>query len=148
MALIDTALTTVHLLVGALWVGSIVFFAVVVLPAARGGGLDAAPLGSMLQSLTRGSRVASVLMLLTGGHLAGTYYTFGGLSSTTNGNLVVAMVVLWVALTALVEIGGGRLRDGVDELKVREPADAALGFYRAAAVVGGLLFLTAGAIVT
>lgn len=148
MALVDTAIATVHLLTGALWVGSVVFFAAVVLPSARSGGLDAAPLESMLTSLTRGSRAAAALMFVTGGHLAATGYTFGALASTTRGNLVVAMVVLWLALTALVEIGGSRLRDGVEQRKVRDPAASAIGFYRGAAVVGALLFLTAGAIVT
>jgi uncharacterized membrane protein len=147
MALIDTALATVHLLVGALWVGSVVFFAAVVLPAARAGSLNSEPLGSMGRSLIRGSRIASVVMLLSGGHLAGTRYTVGTLSSTTNGNLVVAMLVLWLLLTALVEVGSSRLRDGVDKQKVREPAADAIGLFRGAAVAGVLLFLTAGAIV-
>jgi uncharacterized membrane protein len=148
MALIDTALATAHLLIGALWVGSIVFFAGIVLPMARGGGLDAGPLESMLATLTRWSRAGSVLMLVTGGHLAATRYTFGSLASTTNGNLVVAMVVLWLALTGLVEVGGSRIRDGVGQKKVREPAANALGLFRGAAVVGALLLLTAGAIAT
>jgi uncharacterized membrane protein len=148
MALVDTALATVHLLVGALWVGSVVFFAGVVLPAARAGELNAGPLASMGRSVTRWSRVASVLMLLSGGHLAGTRYTFGSLASTTNGNLVVAMVALWLVLTALVEVGSSRLRDGVGQRKVREPAANALGLFRGAAVAGVSLFLTAGAIVT
>jgi hypothetical protein len=148
MALVDTAIATVHLLIGALWVGSVVFFAGVVLPMARGGGLDAGPLESMVTALTRWSRIASVLMLVTGGHLAATGYTFGTLASTTNGNLVVAMVVLWLALTGLVEVGGSRLRDGVERKKVREPAATALGAYRGAAVVGTLLLVVASAIVT
>ncbi len=147
MALVDTALATVHLLVGALWVGSVVFFAGVVLPVARAGELNAGPLESMGRALTRGSRLASVLMLLSGGHLAGTRYTVASLTGTTNGNLVVAMVVLWLVLTALVEVGSGRLREGVSRRKVREPAANALGFFSAAAVVGVLLFLTAGALV-
>jgi uncharacterized membrane protein len=148
MALVDTALATVHLLIGALWVGSVGFFAVVVLPTARSGGLNAGPLESMETALTRWSRLAAVVMLASGGHLAATGYTFGTLASTTNGNLVVAMVLLWLALTGLVEVGGSRLRDGVGQKKVREPAAAALGLYRGAAVVGVLLFVTAGAIVT
>jgi uncharacterized membrane protein len=148
MAFVDTALATVHLLVGSLWVGSVVLFAAVVLPTARDGGLDATPLESMQSSLTRGSRVASVLMLVTGGHLAATGYTVDTLTSTTNGYLVVAMVVLWLALTGLVEVGSGRIRDGVQQRKVREPAADALGLFRGAAVVGVLLLLTAGAIAT
>lgn len=119
MALVDTALATLHPLIGALWVGSVGFFAVVVLPAARAGELNAAPLETMVHSLTRGSRVAAVVMVL-----------------------------LWLGLTGLVEVGGSRLRDGVERKKVRQPADAALTVYRGAAAVGALLFVTAGAIAT
>jgi uncharacterized membrane protein len=148
MALVDTVFATVHLLVGAFWVGNVAFLAGVVLPGARDDGLDAAPLESMVGSLTRWSRVASAAVLVTGGHLAATGYTAETLASTTNGNLVVAMVALWVALTGLVEAGGGRLRDGLSRRKVREPAASALGLYRGAAVVGALLLVTAGAITT
>ena len=146
MALVDTVLATVHLLVGALWVGSVAFFAAAVLPTARDGAIDAAPLESLVTTLLRWSRVAALLMLVTGGHLAATGYTADTLASTTDGNLVVAMVVLWLVLAGLVEAGGGRLRDGVERKKVREPAAIALGFYRGATVVGVLLFATAGAI--
>jgi len=144
MALVETAVATVHLLVGALWVGSVVFFALAVLPRAAEGDLNAVPLGGLAGSLTTWSRAAAVLMLLTGGHLAGTRYTPGRLVGSSDGYLVLAMLVLWLALAALVEVGASRIRDGVDERKVRTPARAARTPFLAAALVGLLLLIDAG----
>jgi len=141
---IDTAMTTVHVLVGALWVGSVVFVAAAVLPAAAGGALDAAPLETIADRLVYLSRGASVVMLLTGGHLAGTGYTPASLTGTARGHLVLAMLALWLVFTALVEVGRSRLVDGLREKRVRAPASAATGVFRAAAVVGVLLLVDAG----
>jgi uncharacterized membrane protein len=141
---LDTVMTTIHVLVGALWVGSVVFVAGVVLPAATGGALDAAPLETIADRLVYLSRGASVVMLLTGGHLAGTGYTVASLTGSARGHLVLAMLALWFVFTALVEIGRGRLVDGLREKRVRAPASAATGVFRAAAVVGVLLLVDAG----
>jgi uncharacterized membrane protein len=144
MAAIETVVAVGHLLVGALWTGSVVFVAGAVLPAAREGDLNAAPLESLVGSLTAWSRGASVLMLLTGGHLAATRYEAAALTGTQRGWLVLAMVALWLALTALVEIGAGRMDDGLERRKVREPTREALPWFRAAAAVGLLLLIDAG----
>ncbi|MBB6645340.1 CopD family protein [Halobellus ruber] len=141
---IDTVMTTLHVLVGALWVGSVVFVAGAVLPAAADGTLDAAPLEAIADRLVYLSRGASVVMLLTGGHLAGTGYTVASLTGTSRGHLVLAMLALWFVFTALVEIGRSRLVDGLREKRVRAPASAATGVFRAAAVVGLLLLVDAG----
>lgn len=141
---VDTLMTTLHVLVGALWVGSVVFVAGVILPAATGGALDAGPLETIADRLVYLSRGASVVMLLTGGHLAGTGYTIGSLTGTSRGHLVLAMLVLWLVFAALVEIGRSRLVDGLQEKRVRAPASAATGVFRAAALVGVLLLVDAG----
>ncbi|MFC6826059.1 copper resistance protein CopD [Halopelagius fulvigenes] len=146
--LVDTAVTVLHVLTGALWVGSVVFVAGAILPAAVGGSLDAAPLESLSRTLVRGSRGASVVMFLTGGHLAGTRYTIETLIGTGRGHLVLAMLALWLALAALVEVGNGRLSDGLQEKRVRAPARDAIGVFRAAAVVGVLLLVDAGLLAT
>ena len=140
---LDTLMTTLHVVVGALWVGSVVFVAAAILPAAAGGALDAAPLETIADRLVYLSRGASVVMLLTGGHLAGTY-TVASLTGTSRGHLVLAMIVLWVVFAALVEIGRGRLVDGLREKRVRAPATAATGVFRAAAVVGLVILVDAG----
>ena len=141
---LDTAMTTVHVLVGALWVGSVVFVTGAVLPAATDGALDAAPLATIADRLVYLSRGASVVTLLTGGHLAATGYTVAALTGTARGHLVLAMVALWLVFTALVEVGRSRLVEGLREKRVRAPAAAATGTFRVAAVVGVLLLVDAG----
>ncbi|MUV58751.1 CopD family protein [Halogeometricum sp. CBA1124] len=141
---LDTVMTTLHVLTGALWVGSVVFVAGVVLPAALDGSLDAAPLETFADRLVYGSRAASVVMFLTGGHMAGTGYTFDLLLNSSRGHLVLAMLFLWLVLSALVEIGRSRLVEGLQEKRVRSPARNAMGVFRAAAVVGVLLLVNAG----
>jgi uncharacterized membrane protein len=141
---IDTVMTIIHTLVGALWVGSVAFVAGVVLPAATDGSLDAAPLETIADRLVYLSRGASVVMLLTGGYLTVPGYTIASLTGTARGHLVLGMLALWFVFTALVEIGRGRLVDGLREKRVRAPASAATGVFRAAAVVGTLLLVDAG----
>jgi len=141
---IDTVMTTLHVLVGALWVGSVVFVAGAILPAAVEGALDAAPLEKIADRLVYLSRGASVVMFLTGGHLAGTGYTIESLTGTGRGHLVLAMLALWLVFTALVEIGRSRLVDGLQEKRVRTPAKSVTTIFRAAAVVGILLLVDAG----
>jgi uncharacterized membrane protein len=144
MATVDTAVNAIHLLVAGLWAGSVLVIARGVLPAARSGSLDVDPLAGLVERFRTGSRVASVVLLLTGGHLAGTRYTAESLLGSTRGYLVVAMVGLWLVMTGLIEVGSGRLADGLDERKVREPARAATPFLTAATVAGVALLLIGG----
>jgi uncharacterized membrane protein len=144
MSAIDTAMTVIHLLVGATWVGAVAFVAGVVLPAARDGKLNAQPVESMLGSLTTWSRVAAVLLLVTGSHLLFTTYSIDALLGSSRGHLVVTMVVLWLALTGLVEVGRSKLVDGLQERRVRAPARDGLPWFRAAAAVGVALLVVAG----
>ncbi|WP_435067450.1 transporter [Haloplanus sp. C73] len=144
MATIDTAINAIHLLFAGLWAGSVLFVARVVIPAARDGNLDATPLREMVGTLRTWTRVSSVVLFLTGGHLAGTRYTAETLLGSTRGYLVIAMVVLWLLLTGLVEMGSGRLVRGLDERKVREPAHSATPFFTAAAVAAVALLVIGG----
>jgi uncharacterized membrane protein len=141
---LDTVMTTLHVLTGALWVGSVVFVTWAVLPAAVEGVLDAGPLETFVDRLVYGSRAASVVMFLTGGHLAGTRYEVSTLFGTGRGHLVLAMLALWLVLTALVEVGRGRLVRGLQTKRVRTPAQESLTLFRAAALVGVLLLVDAG----
>ncbi|MBZ6494513.1 copper resistance protein CopD [Natrinema longum] len=139
------AARTIHLVVAALWAGSVCFVAAVVLPLARDGAFNTThPLEVISGKLTTISRVSSVVLLLSGGHLAGNAYTFGSLFGTTNGRLVVAMVALWLLLTALVEIGTKRFETGLTGKKIREPARDSLPTFRAAAVTAIALLVVAG----
>ncbi|MFC6987998.1 transporter [Haloplanus sp. GCM10025708] len=147
MAAIDTAVATIHLLFAGLWAGSVVFVALAVLPTATAGELNVDPLRTMASWLRTVSRASSLVLFLTGGHLAGAQYTVESLVGTTYGNLVIGMVALWLLLTGLVEAGTGRLLSGLDERKVRSPARSALPFFRAAALVACSLLVVGGIIV-
>lgn len=148
--MVDTFVAqTTHLVFAALWAGSVFYVAFVVLPLARDGEFNTTkPLEVISGKLTMISRVSALLLLLTGGHLAGTRYTSETLVGSTNGQLVILMVVLWLVLAALVEVGAKRLESGLNGKKLREPAADALGLYRLAAVVAIALLVVSGAITT
>lgn len=141
MSIATTASLAVHLVTGAVWVGAITFTVVGVLPAARDGSLDAAPLESMARTLRNYSRGAAVLLVLTGGHLAATRYSVGSLAGTGEGHLVLAMVGLWLATTGLVEVATARILDGTGGMKVREPARESARLLQVAAVLGALILV-------
>ena len=146
--MVDTFLAqTTHLVFAAIWAGSVFYVAFVVLPLARDGAFNTTkPLEVISGKLTTISRVSALVLLLTGGHLAGTQYTADSLVETTNGQLVLVMVALWLVLAALVEVGAKRLEAGLNGKKLREPASDALGLYRGAAVVAIALLVVAGLI--
>ncbi|GAB7019672.1 copper resistance protein CopD [Halostagnicola bangensis] len=139
--------TTVHLIFAALWAGSVFFVAFVVVPLARDGAFNStSPLETISGKLTTISRVSSLVLLASGGHLAGTSYTSESLFSSFNGQLVLLMVALWLVLTALVEVATKRFEAGLNGKKLREPARDALPLFRGAAVVGVALLVVAGAL--
>ncbi|GAB7117646.1 hypothetical protein JCM9743_01070 [Natrinema sp. JCM 9743] len=139
------AARTAHLVFAALWAGSVCFVAAVIVPLARDGAFNRTqPLEVISGKLTNISRVSSLVLLLTGGHLAGNGYNIEGLVGTTNGRLVLTMVALWLLLTALVEIGVKRFETGLTGKKIREPARDALPVFRAAAVAAIALLIVAG----
>lgn len=144
MALLETAMYALHLLFGGVWTGAVVFVTLAVLPLARDGSANAAPLASIVARLRNFSRLSALVMLATGGHMAGTGYTVESLTGETRGHLVLGMVVLWLTLIVLVEVGGGKLADGFDRKKVREPAREARPYFLAATVVALLLLLDGG----
>lgn len=139
-------LYAIHLLVAGLWAGSIVFVTSAVLPAARNGDLNAAPLSSLTGKLKLISRAGSLLLLLTGLRMAmlGGYTNTDTLLGSTQGYLVVAMVVLWVVMTGLIEVGGSKITDGTSGKKVREPARNARPFFLGASVAAVALLAIGG----
>ncbi|QLG49289.1 copper resistance protein CopD [Natrinema halophilum] len=139
------AARTTHLVFAALWAGSVSFVAVVVLPLARDGEFNTThPLEAISGKLTTVSRVSSLVLFLSGSHLAGTAYTAESLFGSLNGRLVLVMVALWLALTALVEIGAKRFEAGLAGKKIREPAREALPVFRVATLVAISLLIIAG----
>jgi uncharacterized membrane protein len=147
MTLVDAGTYAVHLLFAGLWTGSVLFVWYGVLPVARDGNLNAAPLGAIAGKLERVSRVSALVLLLSGGYMGIRRYTVGTLFGSGGGHLVVTMIVLWVVLAGLVEVGTGKLTDGTDREKVREPAREAGRFFQAASLVAVLLLVNAGVLV-
>lgn len=157
MSSIDAAALVLHQVFAAVWVGSVVFVAVAVLPLARAGDVGTEPLDAVVQRLQLVSRVSATVLLLTGAYvlyavtLDGSL-AVGGLLESGRGHLVLTMVALWLGLMATVEIGSARLRDGLDVGKLRDPARTARPWYLAAtllaiavSVVAGLLSAGVGA---
>lgn len=144
MAIADTVSAVVHLAFAGLWTGSVLYFAVGVLPLAREGTLDPSSLGTLTGRLTTVSRASALLLLLSGGHLAGTRYDVERLTGDPSGHLVLTMVALWLLLAALVEVGARRIHGGVDQQKVREPAHSSRTLFLAASAVAVGLLIVAG----
>ncbi|WP_254841339.1 transporter [Natronomonas marina] len=141
---VDTAMYTIHTAFAALWSGSVLFVVAAVLPLAMDGDISPEAFGSVVSKLQWVTRISALLMLVTGGHLAGTGYTVESLTGSSRGYLVLAMVALWLGLAATVEIGSAKARRGVDERKIREPARKARPFYLAAALLAVGLLVVAG----
>ena len=136
-----------HLVFAALWAGSVWYVAFVVIPLAGDGAFRTTePLVAFTDRLRTISRVSALVLLLTGGHLAASGYTADSLVETTNGQLVLVMTGLWLALTAVVEVATARLDDGLSSKKLREPARTTRPLFLLAAALALGLLVVAGAI--
>jgi putative copper export protein len=133
-----------HSVFAGLWTGSVLFVVLALLPMAREGEMNAAPLRSVAGWLTRISRLSALVLLLTGSHMAAVRHTGDSLTGTTGGRLVVGMVALWLVLAGTVEAGTSRLRDGTERDKVRQPAREAWRLFVVAGLAAALLLVVAG----
>ena len=133
-----------HTLFAAALTGGVLYVALFVNPAAVAGDISNEAFSRVTGGLSTLTRASAVVLLLTGGHQAGTLYTVETLTGTGRGHLVLGMLVTWVAMTGLVEVAGSKLRDGLDAGKLREPARNARPFFRGAAVLAVLLLVDAG----
>jgi hypothetical protein len=149
MSLLNAGVYAVHMIFAALWTGSVLFTAYVVLPLGRNGDLNATPLRTVAGKLTTVSRSSAAVLFLTGGHMAAAAagYTVESLTGTPRGHLVISMIVLWFALAGLVEVGTSKLTDGTGKDKVREPAHEATRLFQGASVVSVLLLVVAGLLI-
>jgi putative copper export protein len=144
MVALGQVLNSIHLVAAGLWAGAVLYATVGLLPLARAGDIDVAPTQTLLARLAWLSRGSSLVLLLTGSHLALTRYPGDALLGTGRGHLVVTMVLLWVALSGLVEVGTSRFTDALDRQKIRTGADDARRFFRLASVVAVALLLLGG----
>jgi len=148
MSVERASLYAIHLVFAGLWAGAVVFVTWGILPLARDGNLDAGPLESITGRLKLISRISAVILPLTGIRMAmlGNYTETAILFETTQGHLLIGMIVLWLVLMGLVEVGASKLTSGTSQQKVREPAREARPFLLGATVVAVLLLVDAGAI--
>ena len=146
MTLIDTSVRIVHVAFAATWTGGTLLFAGAVLPAAGRGVLDAEALSWMTRRFSYLSMAAVAILFATGGHLAGTLYTFETLASTGRGHLVLAMLGLWLVLGGVLHVGPRRLQGALEEHGPSSAAAASDTWFRAAAIVSVALLVVAGAL--
>lgn len=114
------------------------------LPLARDGDLGPDALEAVTSGLTTLTRVAAVVFVATGGHMAATVYGSEVLFGTTRGHLVLAMLTLWLVMAGLVEAGASRARSALAEGKVRTAARDSDGLLKGASLVGLLLLVVGG----
>lgn len=100
----------VHMLFAALWTGGTLLISGSVIPAARRELLGLEALGLITNRFSYLTIGSVLLLLFSGGHMAGTLYTAETLFSTDRGMLVMTMVGLWLLLTIVLSIGLLRLR--------------------------------------
>jgi hypothetical protein len=134
----------IHLLFAGLWAGGAALFAWGVVPLAGDSTIGVEPAESLAGTFVTVSRVSALATLLTGWHMAATVYGVDGLTAGTRGYLVIAMVVLWLALAALSEVGVSRFRDALDRRKVRTAAADARPFLLGASLTGIALLIVGG----
>lgn len=148
MDAINPVMWSVHVGFAVLWTGSVLFVTLAVLPSALRGDVDGDVLGAIVGRLRWITRIAALAFLASGGHMAGTLYTFESLTGTGRGHLVLTMIALWFLITGLVEVASGKLADGLDAGKLREPARDAKPFLYGAAGLSVALVVTAGLLAT
>lgn len=144
MAPLELSSYVLHSVFAGFWTGSVLFVAWAVLPLARTGDLGVEPLRTVAGKLTTVSRLSALVLLATGIHMALVRYTPETLTGTLGGSLVIAMVLLWFALAATVEVGAGKLVGGTGRDKVREPARDARRLFQVASLCALLLLVASG----
>ena len=139
-----TAAYVFHTLFAGVWVGAVVLTAWKVIPAAENGDVSPELLGSVTSGLSWITRVGALVFLATGGYMAATVYGAEGLFAPPRGHTVLTMLALWIVMTGLVEVAGGKVRSALEREKVRTAARDADTFLKVAAVLGIVLLILGG----
>lgn len=148
MIVVDSVIQVAHVLFAGLWTGSLLFLVGAVLPASTAGSISTAAMTAITSRLVWLTRISALVFITTGGHLAGTRYTGETLFSTGRGQLVVTMLVLWLALTALIEIGVKRFDRSAAAADVPTAIDDTRLIFLLAGVLAAALLVDAGLLAT
>jgi putative copper export protein len=140
---LDIAMT-VHTVFAALWTGGTLLVAGAVIPAARRKLLKREALSLIARRFSYLTIASVLLLLFSGGHLAGTLYTVETLQSTGRGNLVLTMVGLWFVLAVVLFIGFRRLSGISPEKSAATAATKARPWFLGGSVVSIALLVVAG----
>jgi uncharacterized membrane protein len=140
---VDVAMT-VHTIFAALWTGGTLLVAGAVIPAARSELMNREALTLIARRFAYLSAASVLLLLFSGGHLAGTLYTVESLQSTWPGNLVMAMVGLWLVLAVMLFFGFRRLINIPSDTSAVAAATKARPWFLVGSVVSIALLVVAG----
>ncbi len=145
MSLLTSLAYALHGLAAGTWVGAIVLVTWKVLPSVEDTDLTSETLATVMSGLVVLTRTNSLVMPATGLWMAWDVYDgFSGLLVPPRGHAVLAMIVLWVGLTGLVEVGAARSRRALDQNRVETAARDAGPVLKAASLVGLLLLCLGG----
>ncbi|MFC6768839.1 hypothetical protein [Natrinema soli] len=133
-----------HLMTAGVWAGWTVFMAVLILPAARNGRLGSDALIWLTGRFSLFSKVAPVVMFLTGMYMVGQSYPTDALLGSSRGYLVLSMIGLWLALSALTNVSSRRLVGSVESTDIERAAENASGLFTVAGLVALALLLVGG----
>ena len=139
-----TAVLVIHMVFAGLWTGGTLLLVGAVLPAARRGLVGGDGLALIVKRFSYATMASVVVLLLTGGHLAGTLYTVESLQSTGRGHLVLTMTGLWLALAGSLHLGANRLTGALEASDARTAVEQTNGWFLAAGVIAVLLLVIAG----
>lgn len=130
----------VHQVIAGVWVGATVFMAVLFIPIVRNDHISADGVIWTTNWFGRFSKFAPILMVLTGLYMLSQRYATEALFASVHGVLIVTMILLWIVLSALTNVGSHRLssRSGTGDVATAA-GDVSLIFYGAGVVSLALL---------
>ncbi|MFP9190944.1 hypothetical protein ACLI4Q_04665 [Natrialbaceae archaeon A-CW1-1] len=134
----------IHTVFAAVWTGGTLLIVGTIIPAARRGLIDKKGLSLITRRFLYLTVASVILLLLTGGHLAGTLYTVESLQSTGRGHLVLSMVGLWFVLPIIIYLGSRHLVNIPSEMPTKTAIAAAYPWFVGASAVSIALLITAG----
>lgn len=144
MTTIDSLVRVLHMLFAGAWAGGTILLVGAVLPAASRGTFSSDGLEWILRRFSYLSMAAVAALLITGGHLAGTFYTVESLQSTGRGHLVLTMTGLWLVLAGMLHLGTRRLTATMETAGVEAAVDSTRSWFWLAGGVALLLLIVAG----